>query len=69
MNKTTKTLLVIGGIIGLAFITKKYWSKPKVILAEKEPNSDDGIGNTPLPINTKPIDYASRGIGWFTIKK
>ena len=68
MNKTTKTLLVIGGIIGIAFLTKKYWYKPKPIPVPKEPNSDDGIGNNPLPINTKPIDYASRGIG-FGFKK
>ena len=59
MNKTTKILLIVGGITGLAFLTKKYWYKPKPISVPKEPNSDE----RPLPINTKPIDYASRGIG------
>ena len=58
MNKTTKILLVIGGIIGIAFLTKKYWYKPKPILVPKEPNSDE----RPLPINTKPMNTGIGGV-------
>ena len=62
MNKTTKILLIVGGIIGIVFLTKKYWYKPKPISVPKEPNSDGGIGNNPLPINTKPMNTGIGGV-------
>jgi hypothetical protein len=56
MNKTIKTLLVIGGIIGIAFITKKYWYKPKSIGVPKTSTSERQVASKPVsfPANVQP---------------
>ena len=56
MNKTIKTLLIIGGIIGIAFITKKYWYKSKSIGVPKTPTSEKEVASKPVsfPANVQP---------------
>ena len=48
MNKTIKTLLIIGGIIGIAFITKKYWYKSKSIGVPKTSTSEKEVASKPV---------------------
>lgn len=48
MNKTTKILLIVGGLTGLAFLTKKYWYKSKKssflnMEDESEENADNDM--------------------------
>jgi|688.fasta_scaffold580592_2 hypothetical protein len=56
MNKTIKTLLIIGGIIGIAFITKKYWYKTKSIGVPKTPTLEKNVASNPVsfPANVQP---------------
>lgn len=56
MNKTIKTLLIIGGIIGIAFITKKYWYKSKSIGVPKTSTSKKEVASKPVsfPANVQP---------------
>lgn len=35
MNRTTKTILIVGGVVLIALATKKYWYKPKATTGTK----------------------------------
>lgn len=51
MNKTTKILLVVGGLTGLAFLTKKYWYKPKSSFYNMEDENEESEESEEIDID------------------